>query len=196
MPENPAKPTPASGALAAAYTQPVAPPARRRARTNRPAPATQSTSPAADTPTIEPAPAPEVPPRAPTASRPQRPGAGRPPKGTVRRHAQVPIDLHEKARMHCASTGHTLTQMILLAVTAAKPALPDLLAADDASRVAEPDTDQLFTDLVIQAPKPPTKPMVFYPSASQLDILDALVEEVGADDRSRLISVSLRSYLH
>lgn len=193
------------GNFADAFTGKVRPPKR-----NRPTPTTDtpltttSTSPQEPTaaapatranPTTSATTPTTAKPATTSRSRPQRPGSGKVADGKLRRAASVPLSLHEAAKEHCHSTGHTLTEMILLAVTAARQELPDLISADEARHTTSEGTDALFPDLVVRSGKEDTKPMTFYPTPTQLDILDALAAEVGAGDRSHLISVALREYL-
>ena len=135
---------------------------------------------------------------APVPARKSGRGSSKVPEGTVRRAAMVPVALHERAKLHNASSGRTLTQLILIAVAATSGRLKELLAEDAAARREEdvsPEVAEMFPDLVLSRAPEVTKPMPFYPTPAQLQRLDELSEQLGAADRSRLITVALRDYL-
>lgn len=202
------KPTP--GGLAAQFTA-LAPKDRRPRRVDEPgakdAPratgtSAASTKPAAKDSPDDPSSAP-TPAAAPTKTPAKRASAAVGERGTagqkVRRTAFVPLELHDRAAIHCAQTKRTRSQMVLHALAANLQELhrlvaDDALATGDAGKDSE-DISDIFPDLEPTRRALPTRPMPLYFTADQIERIDSWVGHYGARDRSHLITVALRAYL-
>jgi hypothetical protein len=123
--------------------------------------------------------------RRPAATR--NPASGRPRVVIV----YLPITVKERLDQQRAATGRAITRLALEAITATHKRLPDLLREPE----LEPDRDELFT---YDAPRRHGEPKVQVTlrlREDQLAVIDGLVGEYNAPDRSALVAAALRGHL-
>jgi hypothetical protein len=123
----------------------------------------------------------------------RRPAAPRNPASLRRRVVIVylPLSLKDRLDQHRAVTGQAITRVTLEAITATHKGLSELLQEPE----SDPERDELF---VYDAPRPQREPKIQVTlrlREDQLAVIDDLVGQYGAPDRSALVAAALRGHL-
>lgn len=109
----------------------------------------------------------------------------------------APAEIRDKLRAHAATKGFTLTQVVLIAVETTAHQLPDLIAAQSSTGAIS--KTNLFPALEGRSRRRATGQanvtISMRINVANLEVLDDLVNQVGAGSRSELLTVALRSYL-
>lgn len=109
----------------------------------------------------------------------------------------APAEIRDRLRAHAATKGFTLTQAVLIAVETTAHRLPDLIAAQSGTGTVSKTS--LFPALEgrsrRRAPGQANVTISIRINVANLEVLDDLVDQVGAGSRSELLTVALRSYL-
>lgn len=113
---------------------------------------------------------------------------------TIGRVIYLTGELWEQLVIARARGRQTNTQVVLEAIKATHERLGDLVAQDVAPRVVAGD---LWDEIVTpdRSHQPAKRQVNIWPTRQQLRVIDALVDQTGARDRSHLFAVALTAYL-
>lgn len=113
---------------------------------------------------------------------------------TIGRVIYLTGELWELVRIARARNRQTNTQVVLEAIKATHDRLGDLVDQDVAPRVVKGD---LWDEIVTpdRSHQPAKRQVNIWPTRQQLRVIDALVDQTGARDRSHLFAVALTAYL-
>lgn len=138
----------------------------------------------------------------PTKPRKSTPAAasGRPASAAADAHLRVSRvvyladDLVAEVGAACARDRITRTQLVLHALEATHQQLGDLVARDLEPRVIR---GTLFDEVVTthRQNQPAKRQVMIQPTRAQLEVIDKLVSDSGARDRSHLVAVALAAHL-
>lgn len=150
--------------------------------------------------TKETAATPETPEPTSAQSEPDQPGPDRPASAAADAHLRVSRvvyladDLVAEVGAACARDRVTRTQLVLHALEATHQRLGDLIAQDLAPRVIH---GTLFDEVVTthRQNQPAKRQVMIQPTRTQLEVIDKLVKDSGARDRSHLVAVALSAHL-
>lgn len=110
----------------------------------------------------------------------------------VGRNVFLSNGLYDAVQHAKISSKRSRTQVLLDAVKATHTQLPGLVAADLAPTVLAGD----LWDEVVEPASQPKRPLRVDLTLQQLEVIDRLVEQTGARDRSQMLSVALKAYLN
>lgn len=152
------------------------------------------------------APVPEAPPKAaksrqePAESKPRRPASrGQPGAARASDRAEIirpisismPVSLVERFKAHARTTGTSHPDLLMDAVLAQRDRLGDLVA----QARPEPPRDELFVRNIRRGGGELTHTLPLRMKSTNVDAIDKLVTEHGAENRSQLCTAALRAHL-
>lgn len=168
--------------LSGAFARKGSPAARKSAAAPKPV-ASQSPSPESEVTTAA---APE-----PVARRSAKVSSAADATLRVGRNVFLSNALYDAVQHAKISSKRTRTQVLLDAVKATHTQLSELVAVDLQPKVLAGD----LWDEVVEPATQPKRPLRVDLTRQQLDVIDRLVEQTGARDRSQMLSVALKAYL-
>jgi len=116
-----------------------------------------------------------------------------------RRTVFVPDEVFEAVALRCDKTKLTRSQLVLLALNETHKRLAELVGEDLRPSGVTSTNDGLFEDLdlhVVRRAAGGRRQLTMLWTRAQLQVVDRLVEQVKAPDRSHMITVALRTWLN